>query len=179
MRSGFSYLVAGSVVAFVSRRAEAALVEPGLISVPAGSFVMGDAEGDANEAPKPAAVGAFKLMRLEVTNRQFTAFVAATDHRTDPENTGPDMSGTKGGDGFRGPIGVTPTAPPVQSTGKWVIRWFRYRPATRPRSAPEKVSACRAKPNGNSPPEASMAGAIPGAKRAPARSDNRGPISEP
>ena len=59
-----------------------------LVPVPGGSFVMGDDEGDANEAPMPAAVGAFLLMRLEVTNRQFSAFVAATGHRTDAERSG-------------------------------------------------------------------------------------------
>ena len=60
----------------------------GLVAIPGGSFVMGDAEGDANEAPKPMAVGPFRLMRHEVTNAQFTAFVAATGHRTDPERSG-------------------------------------------------------------------------------------------
>jgi formylglycine-generating enzyme required for sulfatase activity len=49
---------------------------------------MGDAEGDANEAPRPVTVAPFRLMRLEVTNRQFAAFVAATGHRTDPEKRG-------------------------------------------------------------------------------------------
>ncbi len=49
---------------------------------------MGDDEGDPNEAPKPATVGAFLLMRLEVTNRQFAGFVATTGHRTDAETSG-------------------------------------------------------------------------------------------
>lgn len=61
---------------------------PGLVAIPGGSFVMGDAEGDANEAPKPMAVEPFRLMRHEVTNEQFAAFVAATGHRTDPERSG-------------------------------------------------------------------------------------------
>ena len=49
---------------------------------------MGDDKGDANETPKPASVGAFSLMRLEVTNHQFSVFVAATGHRTDAEKSG-------------------------------------------------------------------------------------------
>ena len=61
---------------------------PGMAPIPGGSFVMGDAEGDANETPKPANVGAFSLMRLEVTNHQFSVFVAATGHRTDAEKSG-------------------------------------------------------------------------------------------
>ena len=56
--------------------------------VPGGSFVMGDDEGDPNETPEPATVGAFLLMRLEVTNRQFSVFAAATGHRTDAEKSG-------------------------------------------------------------------------------------------
>ncbi len=56
--------------------------------IPGGSFVMGDDEGDPNETPNPATVGAFLLMRLEVTNRQFSDFVAATGHRTDTEKSG-------------------------------------------------------------------------------------------
>ncbi len=59
-----------------------------MISVPGGPFVMGDLQGDANEAPKPVTIGAFSLMSLEVTNRQFATFVAATGHRTDAEKSG-------------------------------------------------------------------------------------------
>ena len=56
-----------------------------MIAIPGGSFVMGDDKGDANEAPRLVSVARFRIMRLEVTNRQFAAFVAATAHRTDPE----------------------------------------------------------------------------------------------
>ena len=59
-----------------------------MVPVPGGSFVMGDDGGDPNETPKPATVGAFSLMRLEVTNRQFAVFVAAAGHRTDAEKSG-------------------------------------------------------------------------------------------
>ena len=38
-----------------------------LIDIPGGSFVMGDAKGDANEAPKQVTVQPFRLMRTEVT----------------------------------------------------------------------------------------------------------------
>ena len=62
--------------------------EPVLAPVPGGTFVMGDAEGDANEAPSQETVAPFRIMRLEVANRQFAAFVAATGHPTDAEVTG-------------------------------------------------------------------------------------------
>ena len=49
---------------------------------------MGDAEGEADEAPRTAEVAPFRIMRLEVTRRAFAAFVAATGHVTDPERRG-------------------------------------------------------------------------------------------
>ena len=59
-----------------------------MVPVPGGTFVMGDAEGDANEAPREVRVDAFSLMRTEVTNAQFAAFVAETGHLTDVERSG-------------------------------------------------------------------------------------------
>ena len=56
--------------------------------LPGGTFIMGDPAGTPDEIPKAATVGAFSLMRLEVTNRQFSDFVAATGHRTDAEKSG-------------------------------------------------------------------------------------------
>jgi formylglycine-generating enzyme required for sulfatase activity len=58
----------------------------GLTPITAGHFVMGDSEGDANEAPRAATVIPFRLMRHEVTNRQFDAFVARTNHLTDADS---------------------------------------------------------------------------------------------
>jgi formylglycine-generating enzyme required for sulfatase activity len=60
----------------------------GLVDILGGSFVMGDAGGEADEAPRTVKVAAFRLMRTEVTNARFAAFVAATGHRTDPERSG-------------------------------------------------------------------------------------------
>ncbi len=59
-----------------------------LVAIPGGVFAMGDEQGDANEAPRRVSVARFRIMRLEVTNRQFTAFVAATGYRTDVEGNG-------------------------------------------------------------------------------------------
>jgi formylglycine-generating enzyme required for sulfatase activity len=56
-----------------------------LTQIPGGSFIMGDKEGDANEAPRRVSVGAFRIMRQEVTNAEFAEFVAATGHVTDIE----------------------------------------------------------------------------------------------
>ncbi len=66
-------------------RAETGLV---LIPIPGGAFVMGDAEGDANEAPKTVTVQPFRIMRREVTNRQFADFAAESGYRSDVEERG-------------------------------------------------------------------------------------------
>lgn len=59
-----------------------------LISLPGGTFTMGDAEGEPDEAPRSVSLRSFRLMRHEVTNGEFAAFVAATGHVTDPERRG-------------------------------------------------------------------------------------------
>ena len=61
---------------------------PALIDVPGGTFMMGDAAGEPDEAPRQATVAPFRIMKFEVTNRDFSAFVAASGHVTDPERRG-------------------------------------------------------------------------------------------
>jgi formylglycine-generating enzyme len=75
---------AAALVCFVADAA----AEPLFIDLPGGRFVMGDPDGEPDEAPVEVEVAPFRLMRLEVTNRQFEAFVAATGHVTDPERRG-------------------------------------------------------------------------------------------
>ena len=66
-------------------------IEPSMLQIPAGQFVMGCQEGrDKNCQPseKPARtvqVAAFEMGRTEVTVAQFAAFVAATHYVTDAE----------------------------------------------------------------------------------------------
>jgi formylglycine-generating enzyme required for sulfatase activity len=38
-----------------------------MVTIPGGTFVMGDLMGDANERPEQVSVAPFQLMRLEVT----------------------------------------------------------------------------------------------------------------
>ncbi len=56
-----------------------------MIDISGGTFVMGDADGDPNEAPRTVSVAAFRLMRFEVTNQEFETFVGETGHQTDAE----------------------------------------------------------------------------------------------
>ncbi len=57
-----------------------------MVAIPGGTFTMGDPQGDANEAPSEEKVAAFSLMRTEVSNAQFAAFVAETGQVTDAEH---------------------------------------------------------------------------------------------
>jgi formylglycine-generating enzyme required for sulfatase activity len=53
----------------------------GMVRIPGGAVRLGSAL-EPEEAPRPAAVGAFWIDRTEVTNDQFAAFVRATGYRT-------------------------------------------------------------------------------------------------
>lgn len=92
MRAGLTCLTAGVIIGLTSLCANAAphvkQTGPGMISIPGGTFIMGDEAGDPNETPRPATIGPFTLMRLEVTNRQFADFITTTGYRTDAENGG-------------------------------------------------------------------------------------------
>ena len=59
-----------------------------MVAIPPGSFEAGDPDGRPDEAPRPVTVAPFQLMRFEVTNAQFAAFVDETGHVTDPERRG-------------------------------------------------------------------------------------------
>lgn len=59
-----------------------------LITIPGGTFRMGDAAGDPNETPRQVGIGPFSIDRHEVTNAAFARFVTATGHVTDPERSG-------------------------------------------------------------------------------------------
>jgi len=59
-----------------------------LLPIPGGRFVVGDQDGEPDEEPREVEGAPFRIERLEVTNRQFSAFVEATGHVTDPERSG-------------------------------------------------------------------------------------------
>lgn len=63
-------------------------VEADLVPVPAALYVMGDAGGEPDEAPRRVKVAPFRIMRHEVTNRMFARFVEDSGYRTDPEKSG-------------------------------------------------------------------------------------------
>lgn len=57
--------------------------------IPAGEFLRGRDDGDADERPaRRLSLDTFRLDIYEVTNDRFARFVAATGHRTDAEKEG-------------------------------------------------------------------------------------------
>lgn len=59
-----------------------------LVAIPGGNAQLGDAEGDANEVRNTVRIAPFRMMRREVTNRQFGTFVEESDYRTTIEADG-------------------------------------------------------------------------------------------
>ncbi|NKB55582.1 MAG: SUMF1/EgtB/PvdO family nonheme iron enzyme [Alphaproteobacteria bacterium] len=53
-----------------------------LVAIPAGMAKLGDPNGDDNEIVKTVPIAAFRMMRREVTNRQFERFVRESDYQT-------------------------------------------------------------------------------------------------
>ncbi len=85
---GWQWAIAVALAATLTAPAMSRGLEADLLDIPGGRFVMGDAEGEADEAPRSVAIAPFRLMRLEVTNRQYADFVIATGHRPQLERPG-------------------------------------------------------------------------------------------
>ena len=76
-----------------------------MVSIPGGTFQMGDLSGEGFETEKPVhsvAVPAFKLGKHEVTVGQFRSFLEATGYRTDAEQNADGNQGclTHTGEGY-------------------------------------------------------------------------------
>lgn len=60
--------------------------EPEMVAIAGGEFLMGDESHHPEEGPRrKVRVGAFRISRTEVTNRQFARFVEATGYVTEAE----------------------------------------------------------------------------------------------
>ena len=89
---------------------------PGMVRVPAGSFVMGTDRGFDFEGPaREVATSGFWIDEHEVTNAEFAAFVAATGYVTDAERYGWSLvfRACAGGPGAGSPDAGSPDA------GRW------------------------------------------------------------
>ena len=84
-------VIAGGIALTLSPRpglSQGGSDDPDLVTISGGDFVMGDRDGEPDEAPRPAHVCRFRIMRFEVTNRQFRRFIAESSYVTDPERVG-------------------------------------------------------------------------------------------
>ena len=60
-------------------------IEPDIIRIPAGDFLMGSETGAKNEAPVHRVwVDAFGIAKYPVTNREYSCFIQMTGHRPPP-----------------------------------------------------------------------------------------------
>ena len=81
-------VVSVSLSVFPSAQVEAESPPPGMIWIPPGDFAMGSDQLRTNNSERPVhqvQVSGFWLDATEVTNRQFSAFVAATGYVTTAE----------------------------------------------------------------------------------------------
>jgi sulfatase modifying factor 1 len=81
-------LLFGLVLAALPAMAED--LPPGieLVDVPGGRYIVGDPSGEPDEMVRKVELRPFRMMRREVTNEQFAAFVRASSHVTAPEDRG-------------------------------------------------------------------------------------------
>ena len=77
-----------SIVLLAAPAGAAEKLDTPMLPIPGGSFMMGDAKGHPNERLKRVTVKPFRMMKFEVTNRQFAAFVKATRYVSDVERNG-------------------------------------------------------------------------------------------
>ena len=64
-------------------------IEPQMAAIPGGNFAMGSEDGDADERPiHTITVNTFLIGKFELTVKEFSQFVAATNYETDAEKIG-------------------------------------------------------------------------------------------
>jgi formylglycine-generating enzyme required for sulfatase activity len=61
--------------------ADSNYIEPTMVTLPAGEFLMGSKESDTEQPIHKVKVGSFKLAKYDVTNKEFTQFLKATDYK--------------------------------------------------------------------------------------------------
>ncbi len=72
---------------------EVGYIEPPLVSIPAGDFMMGSEQGNDNEKPvRKVSVPAFQMGKYEVTVHEFRQFIEATNYPA-PEECRHELNG--------------------------------------------------------------------------------------
>src|SRR5271155_2955695 len=83
----------GRVSDAVDLSAHGSLIEPRMMAIPEGWFLMGSDTGQENERPVHQVwVDAFEMAECQVTNAEYARFLAATEHRAPLHWSDPNFS---------------------------------------------------------------------------------------
>jgi formylglycine-generating enzyme len=83
----------GRVSEAIDLSAHASVIEPRLVAIPEGWFLMGSDTGQENERPVHRVwVDAFEMAECQVTNAEYGRFLAATKHRAPLHWNDPNFS---------------------------------------------------------------------------------------
>jgi len=101
---------------------------PGMVWVPDGKFTIGDTVYEEEGPPQPRMVSGFWMDRTEVTNKEFSEFVAATGYVTTAERpvdttAHPDLPPE-----LRLPGAVVFASPKQLTLGGDIREWWKYQP---------------------------------------------------
>lgn len=101
----------------------------GMKWIPSGTFLMGSADGNTDEAPvRPVTINGFWMDKTEVTNEEFDKFVKATGYVTIAERK-PDPKDFPGADPADLVPGSVVFSPPVEDPGlDNHYAWWKYIP---------------------------------------------------
>ncbi len=61
--------------------ADSSYIEPMMVTIPAGKFLMGSKESDAEQPIHKVKVGSFRLAKYNVTSKEFMQFIKATGYK--------------------------------------------------------------------------------------------------
>jgi formylglycine-generating enzyme required for sulfatase activity len=100
--------------------------QPGMVWVPDGKFTIGDTVYQEEGPPQPRSVNGFWMDRTEVTNKDFSKFIAATGYVTTAERpvdttAHPDLPRE-----LQLPGSVVFTSPAELARGGDVRQWWKY-----------------------------------------------------
>ena len=104
---------------------------PGMVWIPARTFIMGSQNGEADAPCHRVSVDGFWLDATEVTNAQFVAFVAATGYVTDAERkpTPEEVPGVPAAALIAGALVFRPPEPSVDKVDlREFWRWWQFLP---------------------------------------------------
>ena len=102
--------------------------QPGMVWVPDGRFSIGDTVYQEEGPPQPRSVSGFWMDRTEVTNKEFSEFIAATGYVTVAERP-VDANGHRDlPPELRVPGAVVFASPAELTRGGDVRQWWKYQP---------------------------------------------------